>query len=79
LTDVKINLQGEIAMAEQVLQMSIADGAKQSDRNELQQKITELKEIHQKVVDRIKLDEETAARLNKPSKVGANLKSQNEL
>lgn len=43
------------------------------------QKISELKEIYERIEDRIKLDEETAARLNKPSKVGANLKSQSEL
>lgn len=42
LMDIKINLQGEIAIAEQVLQMAIAEGAKTTDRNELQGKLAEL-------------------------------------
>ena len=66
-------------MAEQVLQMNISEGSHPSEHGEMAQKIAELKEIYERVQDRIKLDEETAARLNKPSKVGANLKSQNEL
>jgi superfamily II RNA helicase len=74
LTDIKINLQGEIAMAEQVLQMSISERVKSSEQNELIQKIAELKEIYDRIEDRIKLDEETATRFNKPNKVGANLK-----
>lgn len=59
--------------------MNISEGSNPSENSELAQKIAELQEIYNRVEDRIKLDEETAARLNKPSKVGANLKSQNEL
>ena len=59
--------------------MSISDGATLESRNELYEKLEEIKDIYQRVCDRIKLDQETAARLNKPTKVGANLKSNNEL
>ena len=61
-------------MAEQVLQMSISERVKSSEQNELIRKIAELKEIYDRIEDRMKLDEETAARFNKPNKVGANLK-----
>jgi hypothetical protein len=59
--------------------MAIAEGAKTSDRNELQSKLAELQEILARVENRLKLDEETAARFAKPNKMGANLKSTNEL
>lgn len=58
--------------------MAVNEG-QTKEKSEIQAKLAELREIYAKVEDRIKLDEETAARFNKPSKMGATLKSQNEL